>query len=232
MSYSGVFHTEEIGPVLRTAQVLGITTTAFLCGMSGSVQASGDSSYIYNSGQTFSQSYITTPSLLLAPAPLLAKQWMKMLERNVPFEPAMLLFSASVFSYLARKGISSHLVSRSSHLTETSVLEPALTTPRILYSTSIVFLGGYIPYSLFYLRPLTEKLKSKTAAVSAKEQEDVGIQREETVHWLVDQWGLWNLGRTLIAGVAGLLATWAAVEKLVIREFKVVPGGGIQRGRL
>jgi len=32
MHLTGVFVTEEIGPVLRTAQVLGITSTAFFCG--------------------------------------------------------------------------------------------------------------------------------------------------------------------------------------------------------
>jgi len=77
------------------------------------------------------------------------------------------------------------------------------------------------------MRPLAEKLRAKAAALSSQSNHEVSVKREESVHYLVDQWATFNLGRSVLTGVAALLATWAAVEKLVIREIRV--GDGVVR---
>lgn len=93
---------------------------------------------------------------------------------------------------------------------------------------------------MLLIHPLSEKLKAKAATFSPLSRaggtgipndEEVGVKREETVHYLVDQWALWNLGRAVLTGTAAVLAAWAAVERLCIREFRVVASGVERVGR-
>lgn len=77
------------------------------------------------------------------------------------------------------------------------------------------------------MRPLAEKLRAKAAALSLQTGDEAGVKREESVHYLVDQWATFNLGRSVLTGLTAVLATWAAVEKLVIREIRV--GDGVVR---
>lgn len=113
----------------------------------------------------------------------------------------------------------------------TNISEPKFSTPSLLYHTSAVLVLTCLPYSLYLVHPISEKLKAKAASLShsssAKANQEVSVKKEETVHYLVDQWATMNLGRTVLTGVAAVLATWAAVEKLMIREFRV--GSGVER---
>ncbi|KAF2772927.1 hypothetical protein EJ03DRAFT_387272 [Teratosphaeria nubilosa] len=77
------FYTEKLPTPLRIAQILGITTTAFL------------------SGKTFTASFCATPALLHAPAPLLAKQWKTSFTSDQCLAPAITLFSTATFGWLA-----------------------------------------------------------------------------------------------------------------------------------
>lgn len=81
---------------------------------------------------------------------------------------------------------------------------------------------------MLLVHPVAEKLKQKAASLSSSKEGEVGVQKEETVHYLVDRWATLNLGRSLLTGMAALLATWAAVERLAIREFRIMPSG-VQR---
>ncbi|PIB01393.1 hypothetical protein CB0940_00302 [Cercospora beticola] len=77
------FLTDELGTGLRTAQVLGLTASAFLA------------------GKTFAASYNAAPALLQAPAPLLAKQWQILFTRDKLLAPIISLFSSGTFACLA-----------------------------------------------------------------------------------------------------------------------------------
>ena len=57
-----------------------------------------------------------------------------------------------------------------------------------------------------------------------------GIKKEETVHYLVDRWATFNVGRTVLTGLAAILSTWAAVERLKVSRFRVVSGAERLKG--
>ena len=56
-------------------------------------------------GKTFSASIATVPALLLAPAPVLSKQWKQMFDSDKALAPGVVVFSSSIFGYLAYNGI-------------------------------------------------------------------------------------------------------------------------------
>ncbi|PPJ53931.1 hypothetical protein CBER1_04599 [Cercospora berteroae] len=167
------FYTDELGTGLRTAQVLGLTASAFLA------------------GKTFSASYSTTPALLLAPAPLLAKQWQTLFTRDKLLAPVLSLFSSGTFAYLAYR-------------------DQTWTKPAILYTTASSLLLALIPYTYLLGEPVNKKLEEKARTLKA---EEAGVKREESVHGLVDTWASVNFGRAVVSFVASAAAIWAAVER-------------------
>ncbi|GIZ40958.1 hypothetical protein CKM354_000427800 [Cercospora kikuchii] len=167
------FYTDELGTGLRTAQVLGLTASAFLA------------------GKTFSASYSTTPALLLAPAPLLAKQWQTLFTRDKLLAPILSLFSSGTFAYLAYR-------------------DQTWTKPAILYTTASSLLLALIPYTYLLGEPVNKKLEEKARTLKA---EEAGVKREESVHGLVDTWASVNFGRAVVSFVASAAAIWAAVER-------------------
>ncbi|KAF2209734.1 hypothetical protein CERZMDRAFT_107023 [Cercospora zeae-maydis SCOH1-5] len=169
------FLTDELGTGLRTAQVLGLTASAFLA------------------GKTFSASYSTTPALLLAPAPLLAKQWQTLFTRDKLLAPILSLFSSGTFAYLAYR-------------------DQTWTKPAILYTTASSLLLALIPYTYLLGEPVNQKLEEKARTLKAEEKE-VGVKNEESVHALVDKWATVNFGRAVVSFVASAAAIWAAVER-------------------
>ena len=68
-----------------------------------------------------------------------------------------------------------------------------------------------IPYSAYFLAPVNEKLEAKASSLELGSMAEVGLEREQTTHWLVDRWATLNLGRAVIVGMAGLVGTWAAL---------------------
>ncbi|KAI4723765.1 DUF1772-domain-containing protein [Aureobasidium sp. EXF-10728] len=68
---------------IRAAQVVGLTTSAFLAGSMASI------------------SWISVPALMDAPAPLLAKQWKKIFDQGKTSAPPMAVLSSAIFGYLA-----------------------------------------------------------------------------------------------------------------------------------
>lgn len=91
LTNKGIFYTEELSSGIRAAQVLGLTATAFFC------------------GKTYSQSFSTTPALLQAPAPLLARQWKTMFDSDKALSPAVVALGSSIFTFLASRGMLAYL---------------------------------------------------------------------------------------------------------------------------
>lgn len=104
--------------------------------------------------------------------------------------------------------------------------EPTLTThSSLLHLSSLTLLLATIPYSLLLLEPLNQQLEDKAATLGASEKEEVGIQREETTHWLVDRWATVNLGRAVMSTVSAAMAIWAGVEGIKMAGVRVITGG-------
>ncbi|KAH9828894.1 hypothetical protein Tdes44962_MAKER02322 [Teratosphaeria destructans] len=83
LTTNDTFYTSKLPTSLRVAQILGITSTAFLA------------------GKTFTSSFSATPAFLHAPAPLLAKQWRTSFTSDQFLAPAITLFSTATFAWLA-----------------------------------------------------------------------------------------------------------------------------------
>ncbi|KAI6798967.1 hypothetical protein KC332_g14462 [Hortaea werneckii] len=196
LTNKGMFYTEELSSGIRAAQVLGLMATAFFC------------------GKTYSQSFSTTPALLQAPAPLLARQWKTMFDSDKALSPAVVALGSGIFTYLAAR-------------------EPMSSRHFVLYTTSATLLLTCIPYTFIVGEPINQKLEKKAKDLSSASLTDaaaeVGIAQEETVHQLVDRWATMNLGRTLLTGIAALTATWAAVDRLEVVPAAARLAGGADR---
>lgn len=95
----------------------------------------------------------------------------------------------------------------------------------LLHLSSLTLLLATIPYSLLLLEPLNQRLEDKAATLTMSEKEEVGVQREETTHWLVDRWATVNLGRAVMSAVASGMAIWAGVEGVKMAGIRVISGG-------
>jgi len=60
--------------------------------------------YLTPTGRTFTSTYSTTPALLLAPAPLLAKQWKKQFDRDYYLSPLFAVLGVPVLGWLCHRG--------------------------------------------------------------------------------------------------------------------------------
>jgi hypothetical protein len=82
----GLFYTSYPGASTRLAQVVGLTTTAFLA------------------GNTFAASFGSVPAFLQAPAPLLAKQIVILLNSGKFVNPLSAIIGTGIFSFFAYSG--------------------------------------------------------------------------------------------------------------------------------
>nr|POF17314.1 hypothetical protein CFP56_65181 [Quercus suber] len=175
-----LFYTEQLSTPLRIAQVIGLTSTAFLA----------------------------------APAPLLARQWKTQFSQDKLLAPGIVLVSSSVFGFLAYRS-------------------PGISLATILYTSATTVLVATTAYSLVFLEPINQKLEQKADALASTAITDTAaeaeVKKEETVHVLVDRWATVNLGRTLLSGVAAVLAMWAALDKVDAVEAGLKVASGADR---
>lgn len=80
-----------------------------------------------------------------------------------------------------------------------------------LYLFSAALCLGPVPYARLFMRETEDKLEEKAAAGTsvAGEEAELLLRREETAKYLVDHWGVLNLGRVLMVAAAGF-AGWGA----------------------
>ncbi|KAK0939727.1 hypothetical protein LTR29_008721 [Friedmanniomyces endolithicus] len=83
LTNKGLFYTEELGSMIRVAQVLGLTSTAFLA------------------GKVFASSFTAVPAILHAPAPLLAKQFKTVFDSDIYVNSIASVVGTGVFSFFA-----------------------------------------------------------------------------------------------------------------------------------
>lgn len=87
----------------------------------------------------------------------------------------------------------------------------ASSTKARLYLLSAALCLGPVPYARLVMRETEDKLEEKAAQGMsvADEEAEMMLRREETAKYLVDHWGVLNLGRVLMVAAAGF-AGWGA----------------------
>ncbi|KAF2757988.1 hypothetical protein EJ05DRAFT_510840 [Pseudovirgaria hyperparasitica] len=168
------------------------------------VQCIGITSAAYLLGQVVTLSTCAIPAILQAPAPLAARQWVTMFVRARALGIAVTAIPVVAFSWLAWK----------------DGLQPRNFK---LYLTAALMHFLVFPYTMLVILPTNNKLEEKAQTMSDNEVEpsaaEAGIQKEETVHALVDKWGLVAIGRAVLAGVGtvcGLMATVKQYDVVIV----------------
>ncbi|GME26175.1 hypothetical protein GTA08_BOTSDO03614 [Neofusicoccum parvum] len=178
---------EPVPVTIRLSQAVGNTASAFMC------------------GQTAAASFQLVPSLLDAPAPLLARQWLK--ARNIGMKVSLPSIAASIslFAWLASR-------------------EAPDSTPRKLYTAAALLYFAKIPYSFIFLRPTDEALLAKAESFATTSITDtaveVGVAKEETTHVLVDKWATINLGRAVLGFAGAACSVWATLGRVDVIRYR------------
>ncbi|KAF2125645.1 hypothetical protein P153DRAFT_298963 [Dothidotthia symphoricarpi CBS 119687] len=177
---------QQIPTGLWIAQTVGITASTYLL------------------GATATLSFIAIPTVMLAPAPLAAKQWRSVYDRGILVGPPLSILSTLAIGYLAYNR------DRSS-------------TPFKLNVTAAAFLASFVPFTFFFIVPTNEALFAKeeqlaSASLTDKNVEE-GVAEAETTHALIDKWGVVNLGRAALVAVASVCTVLAALDKREVFKF-------------
>ncbi|KAF2824672.1 hypothetical protein CC86DRAFT_371232 [Ophiobolus disseminans] len=179
-------YTQRTPTGLAVAQFIGITTSAYLL------------------GQNASLSFISVPTIMLAPAPLAAKQWHKVLTIGGSLGIPLAMSSALAMAYVASQ-------------------QDTSSTSFKLNLAAALLIPSIVPFTLLFIAPVNNKLIEKMNALKAASLEEKGVEegvaQDETVHALIDKWATLNLARAgLIAGGV-FCAVLAAVNKVGSRKF-------------
>ena len=141
------------------------------------------------------------PSLLLAPTPLLVRQWRTMYLRGKSLAPPVAIVSSASFSYLAIKLYNAPL---------------SVNHPRgELYTLAAVMTVSILPYTLLVMKNVNAKLLAKAEEMESLDAKDkvteVGLPQGETAKELLDWWGVLNLGRAVFPLLGAVLGIWASL---------------------
>jgi hypothetical protein len=191
------FFTQEVTPTVRLAQVVGITTAGILSGIS------------------LGTSGISMPSLLQAPAPLLAQQWRTTYTRGAASVPLLTAIPTLVFSFLAFR--------------ERNIHGPAFP----LYITAAVLGPATLAFTVAVMKPVNGELTLRSEKADhfggAKSGAISGENEIQGTHELVQRWSTLNAVRGSMWALATSLALWAAIRpvelvSMTIEGFEFVSG--------
>ncbi|KAB2576869.1 putative peptidase s9 s15 protein [Lasiodiplodia theobromae] len=179
---------EPVPVSIRLAQAVGITASAFMC------------------GQSAAASFLLTPSLLEAPAPLLARQWLKARNIYMKINLPSVAGSVALFGWLASRELPDSM-------------------PRQLYTAAALLYFAKIPYSFLFLHPTDMALQAKAASFATTSTVDtaaeVGLAKEETTHALADKWATINLGRAILGFTGAACAVWATLGRVDVIRYRL-----------
>lgn len=140
-------------------------------------------------------SYVTIPSLLLAPGSLGVRQWQKMFDQGKVAAPPVAMFSSAAFAYLAYK------LSKTLNQTKGE-----------LYGLAALSTLSIVPYTLVLMRSVNGKLLNKANDLKDMSLDDIVTNlndSEESEKELIDWWGTLNFGRGLLPLVGTMVGAWA-----------------------
>ncbi|KAF2692025.1 hypothetical protein K458DRAFT_354231 [Lentithecium fluviatile CBS 122367] len=162
------------------AQAVGITASTYLLGTNASL------------------SFISVPALMMAPAPLAARQWKKVFDTGKAIGIALSIASALGTAYVAFHQ------------------DPSSLPFKLNLAATLLF-PSIIPFTLVFIGPVNAKLAYKAHALAssgslADKDIEAGVAADETVHALLDVWATRNLARAAITGLGVVFAVWAALD--------------------
>lgn len=156
------------------------------------------------SGGGVALSALLVPRLLESPTPLMLRQWANSHRVTRAVFPALGNLSTALYLGLAY-----------AHRARARGLG--------LYLSAGALCLAVTPYTWAFVLPLNRRILRKaeemrglegkgTEEVDAMGLEEEGVgPKEEGAKWLVDQWGVWNLGRGVAWGLAAMLGLAATV---------------------
>ncbi|KAK4129229.1 hypothetical protein N657DRAFT_676887 [Parathielavia appendiculata] len=163
-----------------------------------------------SSGIVLSLSAFLVPRLLESPTPLMLAQWQRTFQLGASTMPLTGAVSAAAYFWLGLRGLRAPggaIVVAGDGLS-------GLSRARLLLAAGALSVG-IVPYTILVMSGTNGKLKALRervggAAVKKGAERELVAEEERSAKWLVDHWGMLNLGRAglLIAGtVCGLVAT-------------------------
>ena len=181
----------------QVAQAVGITTSAFLAGIPY-IRRHRRTLLISILGAVTCISVLSVPSLMLAPSPLVARQWKKLYGRGARTAPSLALTSASMFGFLSYK------------------FYGTLNHPKAeLYGLSALLTVGIVPYTLIAMVPTNKKLTSRAETSEALSAEELfsqaGDSTAQSTKELLDLWATHNLARGLFPLAGSILGLWTTL---------------------
>ena len=149
-------------------------------------------------GSILSLSFFAVPSWLIAPSPVLVRQWQVSFDRGKILNPGIALVSIISYSYLSYR------------------LYGTLNHPKAeLYGLSALATFGIWPYTIVGMMYTNRKLFKKHDEMKGLEvgekATEVGLAKGESTKELVDKWGILNVGRGLFPLIGAVLGLWATL---------------------
>ncbi|KAL2018414.1 hypothetical protein VTK56DRAFT_892 [Thermocarpiscus australiensis] len=160
------------------------------------------------SGVSLSLSALVVPRLLESPTPLMLHQWARTFAAGRATMPPAALATAAAYAWLAVKATT--------------------TTPGVVvgggggsragcyYAAAAALSVGVVPYTWAFMMRTNRRLlgmrdRVVVAGALEAESEEVGAEEEKGAKYLVDWWGMLNLGRAVMlmgASALGFAATF------------------------
>ncbi|KAI5200696.1 DUF1772-domain-containing protein [Aureobasidium subglaciale] len=176
-------------------------------------QVVGLTASAYLAGTLGSFSFMSVPALMDAPAPLLVKQWKRIFDIGKVTLPPLAIASGAIFGYLAYR-------------------EPTDSSSFNLYTAAAILVPSIVPYTLFVMSAVNNKLQDKTASLANASLTDAEVEAPaegETAHQLLEKWATLNLGRSLLPLIGTLAAGWAIADKFEVLGLGAVLKTGADR---
>lgn len=150
-------------------------------------------------GSILSLSYASVACFLLAPSPILVRQWNRAYEDGKIINPSICALSVLSYSFLSYR------------------LYGTLNHPKAeIYALSALFTLAIAPYTVLAMQPTNKKLKGKLDEMKGldigEKATEIGLAKGESAKELLDWWATLNFGRGLFPLVGSILGLWATLQ--------------------
>ncbi|WQF75096.1 Putative anthrone oxygenase [Colletotrichum destructivum] len=154
-------------------------------------------------GLNLGLSVLVVPRLLESPTPLMLRQWSGMFRRASRLLPLPTILCALSYWYVAYATAAAAARGRISAGGDRSRL--------LAVAGALCF--SVLPWTKVFLVEINRKLFAKVKETEGMGLVAVGLtqEEEEGAKYLVDQWGLYNLGRSVATGLGGAVGLYATV---------------------